>query len=61
VAASGPKGMAWNCMREGLGWVLGKCSAASGHLGPGTGSPGLWSQHQACSSSRNVWTTPSAI
>ena len=28
--AAQPKGMAWNCIREGSGWVLGKGSAPEG-------------------------------
>lgn len=37
-------------------WVLGKDSSPRWWLGTGTGSPGKQSQHQACWSSRSVWT-----
>jgi len=42
VAVTGPKGMAWSCVREGLGWVLGKGSSpeSGGHE---IHLPGQWS------------------
>jgi len=30
VTETGPKGMAWSCVRGGAGWVLGKDSSTEG-------------------------------
>lgn len=45
VTATTPEAVAWNCIKEGSGWVLGKSPSLkdSGHR---TGPPGQWSQLQ---------------
>ena len=45
VTETGPEAMAWNCIREGSGWMLGKSPSLEGS-GHGTGSPGQWSSPQ---------------
>ncbi|XP_039575435.1 uncharacterized protein LOC120507162 [Passer montanus] len=48
-----------NCMKlcqGSLRLVLGKGYSTRGCLGAGTGSPGHWSQPQACQSSKIIWT-----
>ena len=49
-------GNQWSCIRGSSDWTLGKSLSQRGWLVTGTGSPGKWSQHQACQSSRSVWT-----
>jgi len=56
-----PKGTAWSCDRGSPGWISGTGSSLTGWLGTGTGSPGKWSRHWDCRSSRNMWTTLSVI
>jgi len=46
VIATGPKGMAWSCVKVGPGWMLGKGSSPEGS-GHGAGSPRQWSWPQA--------------
>lgn len=45
----------------GSSWIAGKGSLLRGWLGTAAGSPGKWSQHHACHSSRSVWTTLSVV
>ena len=61
ATAVGPEGTAWSCVREGSGWVLGTGSPLRGWSGTATGSPGKRSWHQACWSSRSIWTALSDI
>ncbi|KAF4804115.1 hypothetical protein TURU_010429 [Turdus rufiventris] len=40
---------------------ISQASSLRGWLGTGTGSPGKWSQHQGCQSSKSAWTMLSGI
>ena len=45
--------MEWSCIRSS-DWTLGKGTSLRGWLVTAAGSPGKWSQHQACQSSRSM-------
>jgi len=56
-----PEGTAWNCVRGGSRGVRKRMFSSGTSDRHGTGSPGQQSGHQACWSSRNIWTMLSGM
>jgi len=53
--AIGHEEMEWSCVRGNSDWTLGNGSSLRGWSVTETGSPGKWSQYQACQSARSIW------